>query len=293
MARKPDVEESLTTADGLALHVERFHAAGRNGAGPLAAVVMIHGFSAHCGAYRHVAGALADAGFAVTAFDCRGHGRSQGRHGYVKRFTDYEDDLHRVLSHARAQAPGRPAAVVAHSHGATVTLDYLFRGVGTLDAFVAAAPYLDLKMKVPLYKRIMAPVMGALWPTLTMGNEITPEVTSRSPEVCAEMVTDPLVHHVATPRWFNEVRATQARLRASASKLQVPTFMAVAGDDRLVDPAAAVDFARAAGPVVELKVYDQLFHEVYLEPERDLVIGDIVRWLGRRFGGKAASDPYT
>ena len=105
MARKPDLEETLTTADGLALHVERFHPAG---AGPLAAVVMVHGFSAHCGAYRHVAGALADAGFAVTAFDCRGHGRSQGRHGYVQRFTDYDDDLHRVL----ADAVGRDAANV-------------------------------------------------------------------------------------------------------------------------------------------------------------------------------------
>jgi alpha-beta hydrolase superfamily lysophospholipase len=115
------------------------------------------------------------------------------------------------------------------------------------------------------------------------------------------MVTDPLVHHVATPRWFNEVRATQARLRASAAKLQVPTFMPVAGSDRLVDHEAAVAFARDAGPIVELKVYADLFHELYLEPERDLVIADILafldrtldRTLERRFGGTAARDPYT
>jgi alpha-beta hydrolase superfamily lysophospholipase len=293
MARKPDRTpdylETVQTADGLALHVERFTPPGP----PLAAVVMIHGFSAHCGAYRHVAAALADAGHAVTAFDCRGHGRSQGRPGFVRRFSDYGDDLHRVLAHARATAPGRPAAVVAHSHGATVTLDYLFRGVGTLDALVAAAPYLELKLKVPFYKRVMSPILGTIWPTLTMWNEIKPETTSRSPEVCAEMLTDPLVHHVASPRWFNEVRATQARLRESASKLQVPTFMPVAGADRLVDPQASVAFAHAAGPIVELKVYDQLFHEVYLEPEKDVVIGDIVRWLDGRFGGRSSRDPYT
>jgi alpha-beta hydrolase superfamily lysophospholipase len=289
MARNPDREEQVRTADGLALHVERFDPPGP----PSAAVVLVHGFSAHCGAFRHVAAALADAGHAVTTFDCRGHGRSEGRHGYVRRFTDYGDDLHRVLAHARSGAPGRPAAVVAHSHGATITLDYLFRGVGTLDALVVAAPYLDLKLKVPLYKRMVSPLLGAVWPTLTMWNEIEPETVSRSPEVCAEIRTDPLVHHVATPRWFNEVRATQARLRESASNLKVPTFMAVAGDDRLVDAAASVAFAQAAGPIVELKVYDQLFHEIFLEPERDLVIGDVVRWLGGRFGGKGARDPYT
>src|SRR5262249_47380540 len=159
---------TVETADGLALHVERFEPAGA----ARAAVVMVHGFSAHCGGFRHVAGTLADAGDAVTAFDCRGHGRSQGRHGYVRRFTGYDDDLHRVLAYARAAAPGRPMAIVSHSHGVTITLDYLFRGIGTVDALVAAAPYLELKMKVPFYKRIMSPVLGAVWPTLTMYNEI-------------------------------------------------------------------------------------------------------------------------
>ena len=279
----------METADGLRLHVERFEARGP----ARATVVMVHGFSAHCGAYRHVAAALAGAGFKVTAFDCRGHGRSQGRAGHVRRFADYGGDLERVVTEARARAPGLPLAVVAHSHGVTITLDYLLRGAGVIDAFVAATPYLALKMKVPLYKRAIAPIVGAVWPTLTMSNEISPEITSRSAEVCAQMITDPLVHHVATPRWFNEVRAVQARLRASAAKLRVPTLMLVAGQDRLVDSAAALAFARDAGALVELKVYDPLFHEVYLEPERDAVIADVVAWLRGRFGGTASRDPYT
>jgi alpha-beta hydrolase superfamily lysophospholipase len=285
----PDAEEVLTAKDGLHLHVERFAARGA----PRAAVVMVHGFSAHCGAFRHVAAALAAGGFEVTAFDCRGHGRSEGRHGYVRRFTDYDDDLDLVLGRARALSPGLPLAVVAHSHGVTVTLDYLFRGVGTVDALVAAAPYLALKMPVPLWKRIVSPIIGALWPTFAMSNQIGPEIVARLPEVWEEIRHDPQVRHVATPRWFNEVRATQARLRASAAKLKVPTFMPIAGADRLVDPAAAIEFARAAGSIVEVRVYDDLFHEIYFEPERDRVIADIVGWLQDRFGGTIARDPYT
>ncbi|MDB4983548.1 MAG: hydrolase [Myxococcales bacterium] len=301
MARQPDVEETLTTFDGLELHVERFvpgsveRSVGDSvsPATPRAAVVMIHGFSAHCGAFRHVADAIARAGFAVTAFDCRGHGRSPGRHGYVRRFTDYGDDLGRVIAHARRVSPGLPLAVAAHSHGVTVTLDYLFRGGASFDALVAAAPYLALKMPVPLYKRAIAPLLSMLWPTLAMSNQIEPGLTSRNPEACAGMAADPLVRHVATPRWFHEVGATQARLRASASLLKVPTFMPVAGADRLVDPSASLAFAKDAGPIVELKVYEDLFHELYLEPERDVVIADVVAWLTGRFRGTSERDPYT
>jgi alpha-beta hydrolase superfamily lysophospholipase len=289
MGPAPDVEELITTPDGLQLHCERFAPHGA----PRAAVVMIHGFSAHCGAFRHVAGALAAAGFAVTGFDCRGHGRSLGRPGFVRRFSDYGDDLHLVLEHARRASPGLPVAVAAHSQGVTVTLDYLFRGGGTFDALVAVAPYLALKMPVPLYKRIISPVMGLLWPTLTMSNQIEPRIVARSPDVWEEIRNDPLVHHVATPRWFNEVRATQARLLRSAALLKVPTFMLVAGADRLVDAAVSVAFARVAGSIVELRVYDNLFHEMYFEPEKERVIADVVSWLHGRFGGTAARDPYT
>lgn len=289
MGSLPDAEETITTFDGLRLHCEHFAAVGPT----RAAIVMVHGFSAHCGVFRHVAAALAAAGFAVTGFDCRGHGRSEGRHGFVRRFGDYATDLHGVLERARERSPGVPVAVAAHSQGVTVALDYLLTGKGTFEALVAAAPFLALKMPVPLYKSAFSPVLGVIWPTLTMANLIKPELVSRSPQVWDEIRNDPLVHHVATPRWFNEVRAAQARLRASAASLTVPTFMPVAGDDRLVDPRASIAFARDAGPIVELRVYDDLFHEIYMEPERDRVIADVVDWLARRLGGTTARDPYT
>ena len=63
--------------------------------------------------------------------------------------------------------------------------------------------------------------------------------------------------------------------------------MPVAGEDRLVDSAAAIAFAKAAGPIVDLKVYEKVFHEMYLEPDRDLVIADVVDWLSRRFAARA------
>jgi alpha-beta hydrolase superfamily lysophospholipase len=84
---------------------------------------------------------------------------------------------------------------------------------------------------------------------------------------------------VATPRWFNEVRAAQAHILQSAVELKTPTLMLLASEDRIVSNDAALAFARAAGPTVELKQYEGLFHELFLEPERDVVIADLVRWL--------------
>jgi alpha-beta hydrolase superfamily lysophospholipase len=44
----------------------------------------------------------------------------------------------------------------------------------------------------------------------------------------------------------------------------------------------ALAFAQAAGPLVTVKQYENLFHEMFLEPERDVLIADIVRWVAKR-----------
>jgi acylglycerol lipase len=281
-------EHIVETADGLRLHVERHEASG---GAARAALVIIHGFSPYAGLYRPVGEAFARAAIDVTMFDCRGHGHSQGRRGYVRRFSDFQDDLHLVVEMARAKAPpGLPLALLGHSHGATIALDYVLAGRGPVDAMLLACPYLALKMKVPAVKRVMSPVMGALWPTLAMSNGIRAEDITRSPAVRAAFREDPLIHHVATPRWFNEVTAAQAHIVANAPTLRVPTFMALAGDDRLVSSEAAQAFARAAGAIVEVRVYDGLFHEIYLEPDPDgpRVVSDLVAWLDRRLRSHTA-----
>ncbi|MGZ4530546.1 MAG: serine aminopeptidase domain-containing protein, partial [Mycobacterium sp.] len=48
----------------------------------------------------------------------------------------------------------------------------------------------------------------------------------------------------------------------------------VAGSRRLVECVGSTD--------VELKVYPVLYHEVFNEPERDQVLGDVVSWITAR-----------
>ncbi|HEX3697354.1 MAG TPA: alpha/beta hydrolase [Polyangia bacterium] len=280
MGGQPSKETSLTTKDGLSLYAEWWQPDNRPAIG---VAVLIHGFSAHCGNYRPVAERLAAAGIAAWLFDSRGHGRSQGRRGYVRRFSDYSDDLDLMVAAARAQWPGLPLALIGHSQGGAVALDYLTTGRGPVQAVVLATPWLALKLKVPRLKLLLSRLMGRVWPTLTMGNEIRPEEVSRNPEVLAGWKDDKLIHHAATPRWFNEVRAAQVRILAAPEKLQVPTLLLAAGEDRLVSTDTSLAYAKAVGPTIVVRAYPGLYHEIFLEPERDAVLAEIADWLTERF----------
>jgi len=275
-ACEPTQAETLL-AGGFALHVEHFSSAGP----PRLLLITVHGFGAHCGIYRHVAGALRARGIAVTQFDCRGHGRSQGRRGHVNRFDDYHSDLSLVVRRARERTPGVPWALMGHSLGGAIVLDHVLRQQShpQADRVVAVAPWLELKVKVSMPKRAAAEFFSHLKPTLTIENGIKAEDVSRSPEVVADFSRDPLVHHVATAGWFAGVLRTQAALRAMAARLQVPTLLLVAGQDRIVSTEASLAFAQAAGSRAEVRLYRELYHDLFLEPEREQVVSDVADWL--------------
>jgi acylglycerol lipase len=267
------------------LHLERHRPTGTNHG----ILIMLHGFGVHCGIYRSVAAGFARAGLDVTAFDCRGHGRSTGRRGYVRRFHDFQEDLHLVIETARAANDrGAPLALLGHSHGATIALDYALANRSPVAALVLASPYFALKLKIPIWKTLLGRVAGLAWPTLAVSSGVRSADTTRDPLVRERLTNDPIAHHVATPRWYNEVRATQAHILRSASTLRVPTFMALAGDDRLVLSEAAQTFARNAGSIVETKVYDQAFHELFLEPDWERIADECASWLVARLMA-----PYT
>lgn len=277
-AAQPDLAIRLTRS-GAALQLEHYHARGE----PRLGVVMVHGYSAHCGLYRHVGAALASAGMAVTQFDCRGHGRSDGPRGHVTCFDDYLDDLAAVVDWARAQNPALPWALMGHSMGGAIALAFALDRArhGKPARLVLVAPWLKLKMKVPAPKRLAANVAAKLMPLLTMPNGLKAENVSRNPLVLANFAADPLVHHVATAGWFMATLRAQARLRTQADKLDVPTLLLLAGQDRIVANEASLALAAAAPSVVEVRSYGDLFHEVFLEPEAEVVVGDIATWLVR------------
>ena len=53
---------------------------------PKAVVVLVHGHGEHVGRYDHVGEAFTKAGYALTAFDLRGHGRSDGPRGHTPNY---------------------------------------------------------------------------------------------------------------------------------------------------------------------------------------------------------------
>jgi alpha-beta hydrolase superfamily lysophospholipase len=102
------------------------------------AIALMHGFAGDRVALSSLARRLADSGYAVLAFDARGHGenRSPLRRGLV-RADAFRDDFAAAIDYLRLSpfVDGERLAVMGHSMGAGAALDFATRDAG-LDAAV-------------------------------------------------------------------------------------------------------------------------------------------------------------
>jgi alpha-beta hydrolase superfamily lysophospholipase len=71
------------------------------------------------------------------------------------------------------------------------------------------------------------------------------------------------------------VRAFEA-----AASVALPVLLVHGGDDPIADASGTKDIHDALASIDKtMKIYDGLYHEVFNEPERDQVIGDVIAWL--------------
>jgi alpha-beta hydrolase superfamily lysophospholipase len=272
---------TLTTGDGLRLHLRRWPAAGT----ARGTVQIVHGLGEHIERYAPLAAALNTAGWHVAGHDQRGHGRSEGPRGAIPGSHALLYDLAAVSDHLRG--PGRHV-LLGHSMGGLVAARFVAetmqanpaRWQREIDALVLSSPALDPGLN-PL-QRLLLQLLGSVAPNLGVGNGLKPAWISRDAAVVAQYRADPLVHRLVTPQLVRFIVDEGRHVLTLAPRWRTPTLLMWAQADRCVAPAGSQAFAAAApASVVTAQGWPGLYHEIFNEPERDQVIARLTDWIAR------------
>ena len=252
-------------------------------------LLVVHGLSEHGGRYEGLADAANTAGYAVAAVDLRGHGRSPGRRGHIRSFeADHLGAVDELVRAAERRAPETPAFLLGHSLGGLIAARWTQSRVfaGRLYGLVLVAPYVEPRLSIPAWKRGAARLLSGLWPSFSLTTGIDDEIVFREPTARKEYAADPLVQRRISASHWIELERERARLEASATDLDLPTLVLVAGGDRVVSTPATLEFARRL-PDATVREYPEAFHALHHDPDTPEVYAELIAWTDARIADRS------
>jgi alpha-beta hydrolase superfamily lysophospholipase len=260
-----------------------FHRRWLPGGASRAAVVIIHGYAEHAGRYDWTGERLADAGYAAYALDLIGHGQSEGPRVLVKSMNEFLDDVRAFVAIVRQREPGKPLFLLGHSMGGAITTLYLGMDKPDVRGTVLSGAVLATNDRGPDVRERLVRAIGRVFPRLPIATLKSASV-SRDPAVVEAYDRDPLVYRGRMKAGLLAAMARGVRRADEAAPgITSPLLILHAGDDELTSPNGSQRlYERVASTDRTLKIYEGLFHEILNEPERDVVIGDIIDWLNAR-----------
>lgn len=246
-------------------------------------VALAHGYGEHARRYDHVAQRFGEAGLATYALDHRGHGRAGGKRVRVRDMKEYVSDYRTLVSIATAENPGATRIVLGHSMGGGIAFAYGVQYPDEYDLMVLSGPAIAAHTGVSKAKALIGKAVGSILPDLPI-ESIDADLVSRDPVVVADYKADPLVYRGKIPAGIGKALLLVGEsMPERAPGITAPLLVVHGEDDQLVSAEGSRRLVECVGSTdCELKVYPELYHEVFNEPERDRVLDDVVSWIQAR-----------
>lgn len=285
------IEGTFKGAGGLSLYYQSWYPQER----VRATVAIVHGLGAHSSIFDHVVQYLISQGYAVYAFDLRGHGRSPGQRGHINAWAEFREDLLAFLQLIKEQEPSCPYFLWGNSLGGTIVLDYALRNPEGLQGVIVMAPALG-RVGVSPVKLVVGRLLSRVRPRFSLKVGIKDSASSRDPNIISTYAQDSLRHEYGSARLATEFFAAANWIEKHASELQIPLLLLHGSADQVTLPESSWAFCkRVTFPDKECYEYPGGYHDLHVDINYQEVLTNIGNWLERHMQNPANTQqaPYA
>ena len=273
-------DHELTASDSTPLLVRDWK--NQESESPKALLLIIHGVGEHSGRYQHFADALCPSGYAVRAFDHRGHGLSGGLRGHVDGFSRYTADVKSVLEEFQAAHDAElPCYLLGHSMGGLIALQFLQDHAGVrVGGAVLSNPCLEVAIDPPALKVAAGKLLSKLLPQLRLDNELDTSLLSRDAAAVTAYEQDPLVHRKVSTRWYTSLLGSMDQVRSGGMSSSIPTLWLLGGKDAICAAEGSRAFAsKLDNGKTTVREWPEALHEIHNGPDKGEYLAALRGWL--------------
>jgi acylglycerol lipase len=250
---------------------------------PRALLLVVHGAGEHCNRYEDLARYFTAQGYVVAALDHPGHGKSEGQYAHIDRFQDFTDTLEIFQQRVKTDFAGLPQILLGHSMGGLVSTLFLLNHQHEFVGSVLSGPAIKSDIEPPFLQLLLIRCLSVLTPRVGV-LQLDASGVSRDAAVVADYLADPLINHdKMTARMIAELFAAMHHIQNEANRINLPTLLLHGGNDAMASPEGSrFLLENISSEDKTLKIYPELYHEIFNEPERETVLADMLEWCEGR-----------
>lgn len=256
------------------------------------ALVLFHRGHEHSGRWQDTVDQLRLDDVTIFAWDARGHGRSPGERGSAESLARVIKDIDEYVRHLTT-AHGFAAEnmiVLGHSVGAVTLAAWVHDYAPQVRAMILATPAFRVKLYVPLAIPLLRLKQRILGPGYVKSYVKATMLTHDRTQARLYQDDEAIFRQIAV-NILLDLYDTSTRLLDDAGAIQVPTLMLGAGADWVVSlPAQQQFFDRLSSRIKRMEVLPGMYHAVFHERDRYLVVDKVRDFVRERFERPVASE---
>lgn len=276
--------DSFVSRQNLTLYYQKWG----NKKDPKAVILGVHGLGEGSYRYDFVGNSFSKNDYLFVMINQQGHGISEGDRCHIVKYQDLVQDMNDFIDDFFEKNPkllSKPRYIFGHSMGGLITTLTVLKRHEFFNGMILSGPLFkaDPKIANPVLIMIVK-YLSVILPKLPVGDAINPTDVSRSKEIQYAYETDALTYHgkLRANLGYQMLLGIQ-EVEESFSKINLPFLLMHGKQDKLVMLSGSEKmYQESSSKDKEIKIYQNLYHEILNEPEKEEVMNDILKWLSQR-----------
>ncbi|MFX1327164.1 MAG: alpha/beta hydrolase [Promethearchaeota archaeon] len=246
-------------------------------------IIAFHGWGTHSDRLKLPAEYLVEKGYAVYAFDLRGHWRNAGDMlGHIDSMDHIQKDTLLFMDFISEITKDKKIFLMGHSFGGLVCLIFAIHHPA-LSGVLVSSPLLGIFLKLSIGKKVIKSIsktLNKLAPNKILDNIIDQNQLTSDLKILRQHITDKHKIEVISAKSATEIDNSSKWAMENASNLLCPILFMQGSDDKIVDKAKTKTFfdqIRSKDKIY--KEYPGFLHELWNEKGRAQVYQDMYVWL--------------
>ena len=250
---------------------------------PHTIIVALHGFNDYSNAFAEIGPRMAENGIATLAYDQRGFGASD-QAGIWPGADKLRSDARTAIRAARAAYPDARVYAMGESMGGAILMSAWVDEPLAADGLILVAPAVWGRVTMPFYQTMSLWIFAHTMPWMPLTSLGIKRKPSDNVEMLHALRRDPLViKSTRIDAVWGIVNLMDEALN-SAAAFDAPALLLYGANDDIVPPEASrlmlASLPYAPDDRRRVAVYEDGYHMLLRDLQSDLVLEDILSWVG-------------